>query len=93
MVYPVPSNLDTSRLVHLIEVQKAAAEGHLWALREDPGYFAITMLDYYHYCGALFKSTWDDSRLKDTVLSSWEITIWQAIKSVFDSLTVWSRIL
>ncbi|KAL1873962.1 hypothetical protein Daus18300_003836 [Diaporthe australafricana] len=38
--YRVPAKLDFDRLISLLSARASAAEDHMWALREDPGYFA-----------------------------------------------------
>lgn len=38
--YRAPATMDLLRLESLFAAQKSASEDHLWALREDPGYFA-----------------------------------------------------
>ncbi|ETI22912.1 hypothetical protein G647_04706 [Cladophialophora carrionii CBS 160.54] len=43
--YRLPAKLDTRRLVILVEAKRAAAEDHVWDLREDPGYFASVAVD------------------------------------------------
>ncbi|KAE8348864.1 hypothetical protein BDV28DRAFT_142538 [Aspergillus coremiiformis] len=43
--YRLPARLDLSRLQSIIAAKRSAAEDHIWALREDPGYFADTVLD------------------------------------------------
>lgn len=43
--YRVPQRLDLARVRSLLEARASAAEDHLWALREDPSYFAETLLD------------------------------------------------
>ncbi|TGO46949.1 hypothetical protein BCON_0300g00090 [Botryotinia convoluta] len=42
--YRPPSQIDFQRIEDLLEARRAAAEDHLWSLREDPSYFA-EMLD------------------------------------------------
>lgn len=44
--YRLPAKLDLKRIESLLAARTAAAEDHLWALREDPGYFAQDVLDY-----------------------------------------------
>ena len=44
--YRVPANLDTSHVLHLIDAAKSTAEHHLWDLREDPGFFSTTILEF-----------------------------------------------
>ncbi|TGO37745.1 hypothetical protein BHYA_0090g00350 [Botrytis hyacinthi] len=43
-LYRPPSQIDFQRIEDLLETRRAAAEDHLWSLREDPSYFA-EMLD------------------------------------------------
>ncbi|PWY69622.1 hypothetical protein BO94DRAFT_628459 [Aspergillus sclerotioniger CBS 115572] len=43
--YRVPAQLDLGRIASLLTARASAAEDHLWALREDPGYFANTLLE------------------------------------------------
>ncbi|KAG6360887.1 hypothetical protein INS49_011955 [Diaporthe citri] len=38
--YRVPAKLDFDRLISLLSARASAAEDHMWALREDPGYFS-----------------------------------------------------
>ncbi len=38
--YRVPENLDLEKMERLLAARKTLAEDHVWALREDPGYFA-----------------------------------------------------
>ncbi|PKY07165.1 hypothetical protein P168DRAFT_302141 [Aspergillus campestris IBT 28561] len=43
--YRLPAGLDIRRLRSIFSAKRAAAEDHLWALREDPAYFADTVLN------------------------------------------------
>lgn len=43
--YRPPSRLDMPRIQTLLVASASAAEDHLWALREDPDYFATIMFD------------------------------------------------
>ncbi|PNY25651.1 Uncharacterized protein TCAP_04410 [Tolypocladium capitatum] len=38
--YRLPAHLDLDRIESLLRAKVSAAEDHVWALREDPGYFA-----------------------------------------------------
>jgi hypothetical protein len=44
--YCIPAHLDLSRLEALISAERDAKEDHIWALREDPSYFADTMEEF-----------------------------------------------
>ena len=41
--YRVPDRFDFARLQNYVHARRAEAEDHLWALREDPAYFAETV--------------------------------------------------
>ncbi|KAJ5722604.1 hypothetical protein N7488_000639 [Penicillium malachiteum] len=43
--YRVSSQLNLGMIESLLATRASAAENHLWALREDPGYFAASLLD------------------------------------------------
>lgn len=43
--YRVPAEIDLGRIESLLAARLSAAEDHLWALREDPGYFLDTLLE------------------------------------------------
>ncbi|KAJ4393298.1 hypothetical protein N0V93_002506 [Gnomoniopsis smithogilvyi] len=45
--YHVPAKLDIRRLQNLVESKLAEAEDTLWALREDPSFFATTLEEMY----------------------------------------------
>jgi hypothetical protein len=43
--FKAPAKLDTHRLLVLLETKRAAAEDHLWEMREDPGYFQSILME------------------------------------------------
>lgn len=43
--YRIPAHLSLARLKDIASAERNAREDHLWALREDPGYFADVMQD------------------------------------------------
>ena len=43
--YRKPASLNLARLKSLLSAKVAATEDHIWALREDPSYFADSLLD------------------------------------------------
>jgi len=44
--YRLPQDLDLLRIESMFSAKVSAAEDHIWALREDPGYFADSLLDF-----------------------------------------------
>ncbi|KAL9568575.1 hypothetical protein ACKAV7_007377 [Fusarium commune] len=47
--YRVPTQLDFANLETLFAARAAAAEDHVWAVREDPNYFAEQISDMYDH--------------------------------------------
>lgn len=47
--YHLPAKLNIQRLQSLIEAKVSEAEDKLWALREDPGFFASTLWEMYQH--------------------------------------------
>ena len=43
--YRLPAKLDLTRIRSLLEARRAAAEDHLWTMREDPAYFNEQLLE------------------------------------------------
>ncbi|OAA59576.1 hypothetical protein SPI_05774 [Niveomyces insectorum RCEF 264] len=43
--YRLPAKLDLGRIVSLLDARASAAADHVWALREDPSYFADRLLE------------------------------------------------
>ncbi|KAG9319932.1 hypothetical protein KVV02_005532 [Mortierella alpina] len=43
--YRLPARLDLARLQDIVAAKRSAMEDHIWSLREDPSYFADTLLD------------------------------------------------
>ncbi|KAL2277788.1 hypothetical protein FJTKL_15217 [Diaporthe vaccinii] len=76
--YRVPARLDFSRLTSLLDARASAAEDHLWALREDPSYFAETLLD------------WRDHRQE--MLPDWNGDA-HPVTSRVRSSTLWTRVI
>ncbi|PGH35131.1 hypothetical protein GX50_02053 [[Emmonsia] crescens] len=47
--YRVPANIDFERLLAVFAARRSAAVDHIWALREDPGYFHDALGDCYEH--------------------------------------------
>jgi len=54
--YDVPRQLDFDRLRSLVSSKAGELEDHIWALREDPGYFSDVFDDYKPHSCDYFKS-------------------------------------
>lgn len=55
--YRVPAQLDLERIANLLRARASAAEDHLWALREDPGYFAEHLGELKEHRQEMIKDT------------------------------------
>lgn len=53
--YRVPAQLDFRLVESLLAAGASAAEDHLWALREDPGYFCRTLLETKEHSRLMLK--------------------------------------
>lgn len=51
--YRRPHQFDLNRLLMLVDTKRCEAEEHVWALREDPGYFALNLRDWVEHTTAL----------------------------------------
>ncbi|KAI1079729.1 hypothetical protein F5B20DRAFT_580886 [Whalleya microplaca] len=65
--YRTPIDIDTERMVQMLFAKLHAAEDHLYAMREDPGYFATVLSDWKEHgldqapkeVGETTTTTWD----------------------------------
>ncbi|KAM3504436.1 hypothetical protein MY10362_003556 [Beauveria mimosiformis] len=55
--FRLPERLDLARLESLLEAKMLAAEDHVWALREDPAYFADEFLEVRAHRQEMLKDT------------------------------------
>lgn len=82
--YRVPDKFDFARLCSCIQAKRTEAEDHLWALREDPGYFEDIM------CTAREHDVGLES-VKDTVRTSyhWKLALASAMADAYASIWLW----
>ncbi|OCL06401.1 hypothetical protein AOQ84DRAFT_411066 [Glonium stellatum] len=91
--YRLPANLDLNRLESLIAAKLSAAEDHVWALREDPGYFAETLLDWKEHRQECLPDTLDrkhpafSNSLQERIF--WEHVIGNPIVSALVMVEMW----
>lgn len=70
--YRVPAQLDLERIEALPSARKLAAQDHLWALREDPGYFSDTLPEIAEHRPEMLKGA---SRKAESFLDkAWKAT-------------------
>ncbi|KAG0041138.1 hypothetical protein BGZ83_002300, partial [Gryganskiella cystojenkinii] len=93
--YRLPASLDLGRLLDLVEARKSAAEDHVWSLREDPGYFADTMMDEKKHRPETFKDIYGQQHslmLPQNSKKLWERVAKSVIADAYNSLNVWTDI-
>lgn len=89
--YRLPARLDLERLRVILAARLSAAEDHLWALREDAGYFADTIMDWSEH---------RNDRLPDTrgnphptgphTVDFWERVIRNVIVDAYSGFETWN---
>ena len=94
--YRAPANTDLARLESLFTAKASAAEDHIWALREDPGYFADGLLEFKEHRQEMIK----DRNGKQHPLFRFERTeiLWQRVINNVVSmahleLEIWTELL
>ncbi|KAK0744793.1 hypothetical protein B0T21DRAFT_358403 [Apiosordaria backusii] len=58
--YRLPARIDFKRMELLLEAKVSAAKDHIWALREDPGYFADRIVDIREHRQEMLKDIMGD---------------------------------
>ena len=75
--YLVPDNMNLQRLESLLEAKKSAAEDHIWALREDPGYYADVLQDCWDHSQFTLKDI--DGREHPYIRSRKKFLLWNNV--------------
>ena len=89
--YRLPANLDLERLRGILAARLSAAEDHLWALREDPGYFGDTIKDWSEHRNDRLLDTWGNTHPTGPHTTDfWERVIRNVIADAYTSFETWS---
>jgi hypothetical protein len=90
--YRVPAHLDLQRLQSLISARRSAAEDHIWALREDPSYFAEVVNDVGEHRQEILLDVngRKHPNLKDDVF--WERVLGSVVISAYGDLSLWDDV-
>ena len=81
--YGAPQQMDLNRLKTLVGARRAAAEDHVWMLREDPGYFLESLKDWKEH---------DAEMLKHACNTCWKTVAARMISDAFTSFQFWHHI-
>ncbi|MCJ1405640.1 hypothetical protein MMC11_008869 [Xylographa trunciseda] len=90
--YRVPAHLDFQRLQAIMAANVSAAKDHLWALREDPGYFASVARDASEHRLEVLR---DDHGKQHPRLNKpvfWGYVLGHLVTSAYGSLIVWEKL-
>ncbi|RDL38913.1 Uncharacterized protein BP5553_03253 [Venustampulla echinocandica] len=92
--YRLPANLHFNRLKSIIAAKRSAAEDHIWALREDPGYFAETIIDWSeHRNDPLADTMGNPHPTGPHTVEFWERVIRNAIADAYSGFMNWDLLL
>ncbi|KAF2688061.1 hypothetical protein K458DRAFT_401459 [Lentithecium fluviatile CBS 122367] len=93
--YRSPANMDLERLESLFDAQRFAIEDHIWALREDPDYFANTVQEAKEHRQEILKDA--NGHRHPLLKAGREGTFWQrvvgnVVASAHLQLEVWTAL-
>lgn len=95
--YRLPMNLNLDRLKSMLAAKLEDAEDHLWALREDPGYFAAQLADAKEHRLEQIsdkrgrKHPIIDDRIRNSTL--WQRVIGNSVVNAYANIEVWNVLL
>ncbi|KAK0941436.1 cell agglutination protein Mam3 [Friedmanniomyces endolithicus] len=81
--YRLPQGLDLDRIKAMVSARRSAVVDHLWMLREDPGYFIETLIDWKEH---------DYRDHKCTCGECWRDAAAEMITDAFSSFLFWHSI-
>jgi len=90
--YRLPTNLDITRLLTLLEARRNAAEDHIWEMREDPGYFSSVLSDYHDHRAEVIRDSDGKSHLNQNDSSAWDRILSTAVACAYEDLLSWNKL-
>ncbi|MCJ1396236.1 hypothetical protein MMC18_009125 [Xylographa bjoerkii] len=87
--YRVPAHLDFRRLRAIIAANFSAAKDHLWALREDPGYFASVARDSSEHRLEVLRDDHGQQHPRLNTPVFWGFVLRHIVTAAYGSLLVW----
>ncbi|TVY44381.1 hypothetical protein LOCC1_G003492 [Lachnellula occidentalis] len=89
--YRLPANLNLDRLSGIFAARLSAAEDHLWQMREDPGYFSDTIIDWSeHRNDRLLDTMGNPHPTGPHTTDFWERVIRNAVADAYTGFETWS---
>ena len=87
--YRIPGRLDLNRLKAIIAAKRSAAKDHIWALREDPGYFADTVKDFGDHRQETILTANGKSHPLLQTSTLWNRTLGDVITDAYGGFIIW----
>ena len=87
--YRVPASLDYHRLEAIIAAKHSAAKDHLWALREDPGYFAATVTNYSDHRVEMMLDSKGQRHPDYNTTRFWDNQLKKVVMAAYGSVFAW----
>jgi len=92
--YRPPANLDLYRMRGIIAAKRSASEDNLLALREDPGYFSDTVMDWSeHRNDRLLDTNGNPHPTGPHTVEFWERVIRNVIATSYSDFMTWDHLL
>lgn len=92
--YRVPAKLDFDRLISLLSARASAAEDHMWALREDPGYFSEHVHDMKEHDPEIIRDIYGHTPFDDHKKSQefWERAVMTLLFEAYKHYEMYSQL-
>ncbi|KAI0127096.1 hypothetical protein BJ170DRAFT_724832 [Xylariales sp. AK1849] len=88
--YRVPAHMDIPRMVAMLQAKLEAAEDHLHGLREDPSYFACTLMEWKEHTLEKPKAQGDQGEVD---VESWAAIIKDCLGHALEYIDMWATLL
>jgi len=89
--YRLPAHLDFKAFKSVISAKRDAVEDHIWALREDPGYFKEHLGDYFE-CRQEHVSNSYEKPCRIEKRAIWDITCCEPMVGIYRDVIWWDMI-
>ncbi|KAF1985439.1 hypothetical protein K402DRAFT_334493, partial [Aulographum hederae CBS 113979] len=95
--YRVPAQMDLDRLEGMVAAKLSAAKDHFWSLREDPGYFAETLLQWREHRTPTTVTPedpdipWRGNPEQEAI--SWDVCLRNVVATALDRVNEWTPVL
>jgi hypothetical protein len=89
--FRLPAKLNFNRIKAVLAAKRSAAEDHIWAMREDPGYFAETIRDWgEHRNDSMPDTNGDPYPTGPHTIEFWVRVIRNAVNAMYADFMAWN---